>query len=534
MGFFDIFKKNKSEKETPESSHNGDHAAYRGHWTPVRSGTFNGEKTPGELGGVYKLTPSYQLLRLRAYEAKLTNDTIIIITNKFFKWVVGAGLKLQSEPNENALRTEKIKSIPESFTDDVEARFDVYANSTKGDYQEMENLHEIAAKAFETAFFGDVLIVFRIEGGYPNIQLIDGEHVQTPYLDDKDNWAKKAKERGNIIRNGIELSPKGKHIAYYVLAESPDPGKIKFERIEAWGQKSGIRMAWLYGLKKHRIDNDRFIPVITAVLEKVAKLDRYTEATVGTAEERAKLVYAIEHNRDSNGENPFAQANKVAAGMGKNSATETEGYALGEKTAQAITATTSKTAVNMPIGSKLSAVYAQNEIQYEAFWKAVFKSLCAAVDIPPEVAMQEYNSNYSASRAAINGFEFIIKFFRKKFSEKFYAPFYQLWLHTEILKGNINAPGYLIHSNNFMVREAYGKSRFIGQNLPHIDPVKEVKAVVQMLESELISNEQSTEMLGVGDWKVNYAKLKKEKEIKPDKVEEKPTGGNKLKIAKNG
>jgi lambda family phage portal protein len=515
------------------NSHLGNnHEAYRGNWVPVRTGTFNGEKTPGELGNVYDLNPSYRLLRLRAYEAELTSDVITIILGKFSKWVVGSGLKTQSEPNEKALKTEKVTNIPEDFRDNVESRFDVYANSVMCDYKGAGNLHTVALDVFKMAFNGDGLVVLRVENGWPNVQLIDGDHVKTPYLDDKHNWKQNAKASGNIIRNGIEMDKSGRHIAYFVA--TPGEGEVfeNFERIPAKGAKTGRKMAWLFGLKKHKADNDRFIPMTTAILEKVAKLDRYTEATVGSAEERAKIAFSIEHNKDSTGENPMAA--KISAGMRKNAAPETDGYDLGEKSAAVITASTGKQTFNMPVGSQLKALYSQSEIQYEAFWKAVFKTMCATIGVPPEVAIQEYNSNYSASRAAIGQWEFIAGFYREIIVKNFYQPFYQLWLHTEILKGSIKAPGYLENSTNFMVVEAYSKARFIGAKMPHIDPVKEVKAMVIMRDEGFISNEMAAEKLNAGDWYETQGKLKKEDNVKfkeePDEpINENP--GNTLKVA---
>ncbi|WP_181899557.1 phage portal protein [Flagellimonas nanhaiensis] len=526
------FTKPPIKKEDPQSNYVDSHESYRGKWVPIRSGNFNGEKTPGELGNVYNLTPSYRLLRLRAYEAELTNDVISTISGKFFKWVVGFGLKIQSEPNEKALKTEKITDIPDDFRENVESRFEIFANSTKCDYKGEENLHELALQAFKGAFNGDVLIILRVKEGWPTIQLVDGDHVKTPFLDDKNEWNKKAKEAGNIIRNGIEMDKSGTHVAYYVATLREGEILETYERIPAKGNKTNRKMAWLFGLKKHRMDNDRYIPMTTAILEKLAKLDRYTEATVGTAEERAKIPFTVEHSSDSTGENPFRAT--IAAGMGKNAAPETQGYELGEKTASNISATTGKQVFNMPRGAQLKALYSQNEIQYEAFWKAIFKSLCAAVEIPPEVALQEYNSNYSASRAAIGGWEFIANFYREKFIPKLYHPFYQLWLHTEILKGNIQAPGYLQNSTNFMVVEAYSKARFIGPKMPHIDPVKEVKAIVQMVNEGLMSNEMAAERLNSGDWFETQGKLKKESKVKTNnQKEEEPKKEKELKVVGN-
>ncbi len=515
---FGLNTKSKVIENQPESYH-GD-PNYRGNLVPIRQGVFDGEKTPGELGAVYELEANSEALRLRAYEADLTNDIVKSITGKFFKWIIGSGMKLQAEPNEKALKTEGIHHKLDKFRSDVEARFDVFSNSTKSDYSDMENLHVKAQEAFKAAFFGDVLIVLRVTDGYPNVQVIDGEHVISPFLDDQNNWEEKAQKKGNIIRNGIELDKKGKHIAYYVHSNDAESLFGKIERIEVYGKRSKCKMAWMIKMSQHRIDSDRGIPVITPILEKVSKLDRYTEATVATAEERAKIVLAIEHELGSTGENPLVAQVKKTSGLNVSSNSESP-FELAEKTATTIKATTSKQAINMPQGSKLSALYSQSEIQFEPFWKAIFVSLCAAVDIPPEVALQQYNSNYSASRAAINGWDYIVKIYRKAFSDKFYQPFYKLWLETEILKGKINAPKYFKNIDDFMITEAYSKARFTGKNMPHIDPVKEVKAVVEMIEKGLISHEQGAETLNVGEWRENYNKLVQELELK-----NKTTGNN--------
>ncbi|PXX26294.1 lambda family phage portal protein [Thalassospira sp. 11-3] len=503
-------------KKTNVNAESSTYDHYKGgNWVPIKNGKFDGEKTPGELGDVYRLETDTERLRLRAYEANLTNDVVRMITGKFFKWIIGSGLKLQAEPSEKALATEGIKADFETFREHVEARYDIYANSNVADYSGMANLHKKAAEAFAGSFFGDMLVVLRVENGIPNVQVIDGEHVRQPWMDEK--WEKEAKARGNIIRNGIEMDPRGKHVAFYVLKESTDSILGEFTRVPAYGKNSNRKMAWMLYTAKHRAGSDRGMPVIAPVLEKVAKLDRYTEATVGTAEERAKIVFAIEHSKDSTGENPLLGKMKAAAGMGKPEATETEGYALGEKTAQNIAVSTGKETYNMPIGAKLSALYSQGEIQYEPFWRAVFNSICAAVDIPPEVALQMYNSNYSASRAAINGWQYIINVYRKNFCTDFYLPIYQLWLETEILRGSIKAPGYLKPGASYLIMESYGKARFMGQNLPHIDPLKEVKAFVEMLDAGLITHEMATELLNMGDWGENFNKLVKELELRKAK-----------------
>lgn len=532
-----VLELEKKNSELVDSAHgsldtNSSYYGNTGHIYPVITETFDGEKTPGELGAYRNSLPNHNGLRYRAYEAELKSDVVKIITGKFFKWIIGSGLKLSSEPNLTVLETEGLKFDNLSdFRKNVEARFSIYAKSKFSSHSKMGNLHTNGTDGYKTAFLGgDCLCVLRIDDKLNlSSQVIDGQDVQSPYLDT--HVMDGIKSRGNTEDHGIEIAPNGEHVAFYVLV--PDEQHIlgKFTRIAAKGEKTGRKMAWMIYGAKHRINHARGIPNLTAILEKVEKLDRYTEAAVGSAEERAKIVYAIEHNKDSDGENPLLGKARQAAGIGHNAAKETAGYHLGTKTASTIAATTSKQTFNMPIGAQLKALDSTSEVQFEEFSKAVFVYLCAAMEIPAEVALQQYNSNYSASRAAINGWGYIVEIYRDKFAMEYYKPFYDMWLEIEIIKGKIKANGFIkaIREENFMIVDSFSSSKFKGVNMPHIDPLKEVKAVRAMLGNDtdaLISREQASELLQVGDWEKNFEKHEMESELIPDPVVDDGGNGN--------
>jgi hypothetical protein len=93
------------------------------------------------------------------------------------------------------------------------------------------------------------------------------------------------------------------------------------------------------------------------------------------------------------------------------------------------------------------------------------------------------------------------------------------------LKGKIQAPGYIfaIQSNDQMILGSYRKARFVGAPVPHIDPVKEVKAERMKLgltgdSLPMTTLEAATEALNSGDSNSNmeqYAnELNKSKALK--------------------
>lgn len=499
---------------------------------PITSGVFNGQKSEGSMGLPMDLRVDARALRFRAYEVNTTNDIITIITGKFFKWVIGNGLKMQAQPAKRILEFEGIKQDLKPFVSNVEAYFEQFACSERSDYAGMDNLHLNASKSFETAFLGgDCLVILRVdENNNVTSQVIDGQHVNNPISSDARRDAN-LKAAGNVLINGIEVDPKGRHVAFWVRKQPLTNGisnpllAYDYERIEAYGAESGCLMAWMVYGKKNRIDHHRGISMLSAILEKVTKLDRYTEATVATAEERAKLVWTIVHGKTSTGENPLIdgpRARHVPVGVDSP-------FIQGQLAANQIALSEERKVYNLPVDSELKTVSSQQEIDYNPFWTAVFDQLCAAMEIPPEVALQKYNSNYSASRAAINGWEYIVKVYRKRFSEKFYQPFYDLWLYVHVLKGKVAAAGYQEAklSGNVDVIEAYSAARFTGVNMPNIDPLKEANAMRVMLgindQSPLITHEDAVEKLGNGDWEANTDKIVEEnKTIKELKLVQTP------------
>lgn len=487
---------------------------------PIVHDIFDGEKTPGELGAVYDTSPDHIKLRLRAYDMNLKTDIIQIITSKFFKWVVGSGLKLSAEPNKKVLEIFNIKDNLEDFKEISEALFNQYAKSEEADYHGNEDLHDKANQSFSTSFLGgDCLNIIRFDDDGPNMQVIDGLDVSNP-IDDK------GKGEGNTILKGVERDKKGHHVAFWVATASDFTidAIMKHERVVSHNEY-GLKVAWLTYGKKDRVGQFRGIPVITPILEKVAKLDRFVEASVSKAEQVANLVYAFEHNLNGTGENIL---NNNLTGKKSGAKGLEESYEKSGRTANQLRQSTSGSVLNLAPGSTLRALANDGETHFQDFFKAVFISLCAAVDIPEEIALQKYDSNYSASRAAINGWEYVVNIYRDKFAKDFYIPFYKAWLFHKVFVGDVNFEGLKnsILTKNKITSQAFYTCRFMGKKMPHIDPLKEAKAIREMVGNKTIpfmSLDQASETLNLGDWNENYKRYKKEYSLVDDehKISEK-------------
>jgi capsid protein len=481
--------------------------AYTGGTFYVHS--FTGEKNAGEMGPPREYRLDYESLRARSWQMYLDSDMCQLLFQKMDLWMIGSGLKLQCEPQTDVLESEGITLQAEKFNDAAESRFETFCNSKIGDYSGMQSIHDLASIAnISSLVGGDVLVILRLINNQVKVQLIDGAHVCTPtgLKFTPDGFITSS---GNLVKNGIEQDRTGKHIAYYVRV-----GILRHERIPAYGERTGRLMAFMVSSPlKYRIDNNRSLPLISAIMETASKMDRYKEATLGSAEELAKIPLTVEHSAISTGENPFLE-NLVKASGGNSGAVQTYD---GEVLANKVAATTNKQVVNLPQGATLKSVESKKELYFEPFLNTNIMLVCATVGIPKDVALSLYNSNYSASRAAIKDWEHILKVRRKKFADQFYKRIFDFWLDVEVLKNKIDAPGYIsaVVQRNEMAVEAYRYCRWSGANVPHIDPLKEVQAERAKLGSAaehlpLTTLEAATESLGGGSSWSNMEQFSKE------------------------
>ena len=474
---------------------------------------FDGEKTPYELGRPKDLILDYYSLRVRSWQSYIESDVVQNAIKKYCLWIVGPGLKLQSQPNEFILTKNGIDIKSTNFVDEVENQFRLFANSNHSSYSGMENLHSLASEALKNALLaGDVLCINRFDGKKTTIELIDGYAVQSPFSSEAID---KAKEKGNEIIQGVEIDKKGTHIAYYVRNDT-----LEFQRIEARDGSDRLK-AWLFYGLKHKINDVRGMSLLTAILETASKLDRYKDATIGAAEENAKIPYEIRHNQFSDGENPMIAQVVQSFQKGKGTAPETNSYDVCETGGYAtkVAQSTGKTTYNMPIGSSLNRHSGSSDLHFKDFFGINIDIIYATIGIPPEVALDRFSGAYSGSRAALKSWEYKMVTDRIiLLKNQFYKPFYDFWLDINVLLNNITAPGYLkaLMNKAFMILEAYRNSRFIGATVPHIDPLKEVNAERRKLGKSfdnipITTGEQVTENLNTGDFDQVIKKAQDEK-----------------------
>ena len=469
---------------------------------------YNGEKNSGDAGPLKIYGIDYLTLRWRSRQCYVESDLAQTVIGRFCTWVIGKGLRLQAEPSKKVFELEKIQIDTQKFSSDVEAYFELFCSDEETDFSGMDSLSTKANEAYKDALIGgDVLVVLRYINKQIKVQIIDGEWVQSPNYSNQEYKL----ENGNVICHGVEKDSFGKIIAFHVKTDD-----LKFERIPARVEGTDLQSAFLVTANKYRIGGSRGMPILGVILEKLTKMDRYSDAVLGSAEERAKIVMFIQHHINGTGDNPFMANVARAIDPTATAVPQTDD---GKVLADNIAATTQKQVFNMPQGSELKTVSSQNDLYFQEFFTVNIHLVAAAIGMPYNIAMSKYDDNYSSSRAAIKDWENTLNVTRENFQRAFYRQIYKYWLEIMIMEGKINAPGYLqarIKNNRFILN-AYRKARFVGTPVPHIDPAKEVAAERAKLgplgaHLPLTTVEAATENLNAGESLANMEQFSKELE----------------------
>lgn len=517
-----------------------------GTYRDIGTYSYNGEKNVDGVGPMIDYRLDFNGLAIRGWQAMLESDKAQIAIKRLMTWIIGNGLKPQVEPVISVLEDEGIKIDKVKFAKSVEDRWNLFRNSKNASHDGMKNLNELEIEAEKnSSVAGDMLVIIRYKKGHLNVQHIDRMNVQSPYYGSE--YFPQALANGNCIIDGVEINDKRQHIAYYVRTYALTSNidnlfEYKFERIPARDPKTGLTRAFLYYGDQHRINNLRGIPVIASCIEKLKKMEEYSDAALDQAKEASKVSYQQVHELNAEGKSSWS--NNTVRGYNKGDTTRSA-VSLpvtddGVTTNNTMNVTSIGTAYNNPPGSKIEMLSNENPIYFKDFNETHSNEFFAVMGIPPNVAMGLYNDSYSASRASQMDWLHILLTKREHHKVGYLDYIYAVWLDVKILEGVIQAPGYLLARTrgNDTVLQAYRKLRFIGINPPHIDPLKEVQAARLTLgtsfdHAPLDDMESVVERLGNGnnleniEQSADELKMVNSLGIKPIPMEQKIVDGKK-------
>lgn len=496
MGILDWFKRETKLEDNSITVQRPNVNASFNNYSAYSVDVFDGEKNVGMVGPLRNVKVNNERMSVRAENLYLKNDIVKTIINRYTKWIISTGLDLEINPSRDVLKIFGInwsREQIESNNQNIEMLFRTWSSSTMSDYRGRRCFYDLQKIAFKTVILtGDILVILRID---PKTKSLKVELIKTDRLMNPISGNTKDLEGWN---GGIKQNDKGEVTHFCIKAKNKD-GYL----VIAAKNKLGLTQAYLFSMDNFRSEDVRGLSFLSASMDSVASADRYKDATVTGAEERAKIAFSIEHDLDGSGANPLDRLGKMKGSSPEKPMPEDVN---GAKLTGTVAATLQKSVVNMTPGSKLVMHDLKTDKDFPEFIDKIFEITAAVIGIPVNVAMMIYNDSFSASRAAINDWMHSMKVDRMTTTRLFFQPIVEYWLYAECLNGNIVMPQYLkaVVDGNEYVKSAIVTCEFVGEMFPHIDPVKEAKAEREKLgpafaNTPLTTVERSIRQLGNSD-----------------------------------
>lgn len=420
--------------------------------------------------------------------------------------VVGIGLQLNPKINREVLGISAEDA--EKWERDVKAEFAIWAKNKRAcDATGMNDFYEMQQLALTSWLVSGDVFAIRKDYGVTKympyglrIHIIEADRIATPgTFMHSVNYTEGKAENGNKIYDGVEVDDNGLVQAYHIRNTYPfqmTADKTEWVRVEAVGEKTGLPNV-MHLMNSERPDQYRGVTYLAQVIEPLLQIRRYTESEITAALVESFFTAFIITQGDAS-ENPF---NEVGEEGEERASYDPNEYEMGPGQINVM-----NPGEDVKFGEPKRPASG-----FDAFVKALCTQIGAALEIPRDLLMKEFNSSYSASRAALLEAWKSFKMYRQWFANDFCNPIYKIWLCEAVARGRIKAPGFF---SDPKVQEAWLGCEWIGPSQGQLDPVKEITAEILAVQNGFSTNEDSTVKLNGGDWNANMSKLERENERK--------------------
>ncbi|MCF8018309.1 MAG: phage portal protein [Vallitaleaceae bacterium] len=405
--------------------------------------------------------------------------------------VVGGGLKLKSQIDYEVLGISEEEA--RKLESKIEREFALWADSPACDIERLDNFYELQQLTFlNWLMSGDVIVTLpvtsRINMPYDlRISLIEADRLSTP-----------TGNANNKIVGGVEVNEAGEVVAYHISTHHPlsfDNIETKWTRVEAYGVKTGRRNV-LHIMSRERIGQRRGVPFLAPVIEALKQLGRYTDAELVAAVVSGMFTVFIEKEGASS-ENAFGEIlpQEQQVDSGDEGTLELAPGAI----------------IDLNEGEKATALNpGRPNTAFDGFVIAICRQIGAALEIPYELLVKNFNASYSASRGALLEAWKMFRMYRTWLSNDFCQPIFEEWLAEAVAKGRVPAPGFFADP---IVRKAYCGAEWNGPAQGLLNPVQEVNAAEKRVQNGFSTRDREAMEMTGSDFHRNVKQLKEEEKL---------------------
>ena len=411
--------------------------------------------------------------------------------------VVGSGLALNAQIDSKFLGLSDEEA--REWEENTEREWRMWAESVSCDAERRQTFYQLQSLVILSALMnGDVFValpVIKMAGSVYDlrISLIEADRVCNP--------VNPPPPPGANILGGVEIGKYGETLAYWVAKHNPNAYprmtvqiQQEWKRVQAFGVNSGRRNILHIMADVERPEQRRGVPMLAPVIESLKQLARYSDAELMAAVVAGMFTVFVKSNTP---QTPLGQMYDPAGIPDK----DPNAYALGNG---AIVGLEEGESVEIANPGRPNA-------SFESFITAVCREIGAAIEIPYELLLKNFQASYSASRAALLEAWKMFRMRRDWLVCNFCQPVYEEWLTEAILKGRINAPGYF---DDPAIKAAWSGAEWFGDCQGQLDPLKEANAAaVRVAEGFSTREREAAELTGM-KFEAIHAARKREEELR--------------------
>lgn len=289
--------------------------------------------------------------------------------------------------------------------------------------------------------------------------------------------------------DGVQLSGPTP-VGYWVRNTHPGDtiwnGTPDWRYYSAFGADTGRRRVLQVWNDKERPGQVRGVPFLAPILEPLKQLERFAGAELMAAVLSAMMTVFIERDAEQG----------PAEGDVIEGADEGGNIALG-----------SGAIVDLAPGETANLVSpGRPNPAFDPFFMAVVKQIGAALEIPKDVLLLQFDSSYSAARAAM--LEAWRMFLTRRWwlVQQFTQPIYGLLIDEEVASGRLDLPGY----GDPVRRRAWTRAIWVGPAKGAMNEQHEALAAETRIRAGLSNEQIETAALTGEDWNSVYSQRRRE------------------------
>tara|TARA_R110000796_G_scaffold10941_1_gene36641 strand:+ start:5443 stop:6900 length:1458 start_codon:yes stop_codon:yes gene_type:complete len=423
-------------------------------------------------------TDELETLRDNSRNLYKNNGFIEGLVNSATDHVIGDGLEAKSTIDRMALGVTDERAI--EIENILDRYFNSWAESTIADTTAKDNFYLMQRLIYETYLVdGDCFATLPLRNINQFNKILQLDLIGSEDVDSMNPQ----------FIEGIKVSKEKMPLEYSIIQSD---GTYKTFKAFKGGKRNVLHL-----FKRKRIKTVRGIPFATSIMKDAVYINSYMTHELAAAKLSAIFFGSIK----SAAKDGILGNGQVDVLTGKQ--TQTTKNTVKEN---AITELNPGDELNIhPAG--------RDNPNIEQFVMTCLKKFSSAKRIPLEIILGQFVSSYSASRAAMISMQKFVNPERALFTNSICNPIRNQVLTWGMLQGELNIPEFWENRTEIL------KCRWIGDPVMSVDPVKDAKAKILMIDNFLLDYEKATLDLGNGDFTVNVNNLKKQKALLGDLIE---------------